>query len=237
MAKSETGNSDIQIELKRPLQNIEPPYGQCDRCQYVYDITDTRVCPICRCRGHKHWPDPELTELWYDAIAMWNEGKVELSAVVAAMYLESSVFHLIFWGTVWLDPELSWIGLDFDETAKKQKKIWAFLNSIRTHRDADEALKRIFGSTSHEMLVRVLGENDARRFWHNYHKLAEYRNNVVHKGRRSIFSIEGRPVRADLNSNAILDRCIRFVLYCWSVFAKLHNEFIHKPMWERKRNS
>ena len=125
-------NPDIQIEWKRPLQNIEPPYGQCDRCHYVF-VTASRICPICprdHQGGYTLWPDPELTELWYDAIAMWNERRVELSAVVAAMYFEGSVFHLIFWGTVWLDPELNWIGLNFDETANKDKQtskrpLWA----------------------------------------------------------------------------------------------------------------
>jgi hypothetical protein len=241
MLKSEIKSPDIRIELKRPLQNIEPPYGQCDRCHYVStEIVSNRICPNCRCNHqgeYTHWPDPELTELWYDAIAMWNEGRVELSAVVAAMYFESSVFHLIFWGAAWLDPKLNWRGLDFDRTAKKQKEIWTFLNSIRTRERTDAALKGIFGSTSREMLVKVLGENDARHFWYNYLRLAKYRNDVVHKGRRSIIRIDGTPVRSDRNSDAILYWCIRFVPYCWCVFAKLHNEFIYKPILERKKSS
>ncbi len=234
-------NPNIQIELKRPLQNVEPPYGQCDRCHYVStDIVSNRICPICRCNhqgGYNHWPDPELEELWQDAIAMWNEERVELSSVVAAMYFESSVFHLIFWGTVWLDPKLKWIDLDFDETAKKQKEIWAFLNSIRTRKSTNEALKRIFGLTGKEMLVKVMGENDAKSFWENYLMLAKYRNDIVHKGRRSIIRIEQTPVLSDPNSNARLDWCIKFILTCWCVFAKLHNEFIHKSMSERKKGS
>ncbi len=233
-------NPDTQIELERPLQNIEPPYGQCDRCHYVgTEIVSNRICPICQCNhqgGYNHWPDPELTELWYDAIAMWNERRVELSAVVAAMYFESSVFHLIFWGCGRPNHELSWRGLNFDETAKKQKEIWAFLNSIRTHKKTNKALKRIFGSTGREMLVRVLGENDARNFWSNYVRLAKYRNDVVHKGRRSIIRINGTPVRSDRNSDAILDWCIKFIRDCWSVFAKLHNEFIHKSLSEIKKD-
>jgi hypothetical protein len=179
----------------------------------------------------------ELIELWHDAIAVWNEQRVELSAVVATMYFESSVFHLIFWGTVWLDPKLNWIGLDFDETAKKQKEIWAFLNSIRTRKDTDEALKRVFGSTGKQMMVKVLGEDPAKFFWENYVKLAEYRNDVIHKGRRSIIRINQRPVLSDPNPNGILDWSIRFIPACWDVFAKLHNEFIHKPIWERKKKS
>lgn len=234
-------NPDIQIELKRPLQNTGPLYGQCDRCHYVSTkIVSNRICPICQCNhqgGYNHWPDPELEELWYDAIAMWNDRRVELSAVVAAMYFESSVFHLIFWGTVWIDPKLNWIGLDFDETAKKNKEIWAFLNSIRTRKKTNAALKRIFGSTDKEMLVRVLGENDANSFWDYYLKMNKYRNDVVHKGRRSIIRIDGTPVRSDRNFDTILDYCIKFIPDCWSVFSKLHNEFIHKSLSEGKIES
>jgi hypothetical protein len=241
MAKNEMGSTYIQMELKRPMQNIEPPYGQCDRCQYVsIDIVNTRICPVCRCKhqgGYKHWPDPELEELGYDAIAMCNEQRVELAAVVAAMYFESSVFHLMYWGCGWLDSELSWIGLDFNETAKKQKQIWSFLDSIRTRQATNKALKRIFGLTDQEMLIRVLGENEAESFLKDYRELAEYRNGVIHKGRRSIIRIDGIPVRSDRNSGAILDWCLEFIPACRSLFAKLHNEFLHKPMWERKRNS
>jgi len=233
-------NAEIEIELKRPLKNFEPPYAQCDKCHYVCtEIPQTRVCPVCKStyeQGYTHWPDVELTELWYDQIAMWNDERVELSAVVAAMYFESSVFHLIFWGTVWLDTKLNWIGLDFDETAKKQKEIWDYLNSIRSHKDTEAALKRLFNSTGQQMLTRVLEPDYAKHIWENYRKMAEYRNQVVHQGRRSVIRVTSlTPVVSDPNSEAMLDWCLKFVPACWNVFAKLHNEFIHKPMWERKQ--
>jgi hypothetical protein len=235
------GSPDMQFEFKRPMPNIEPPYGQCDKCQYVsMEIVNSRICPFCQCNhqgGYNHWPDPELEELWYDAIAMWNEQRIELSAVVAAMYFESSVFHLIFWGCGWLDSELSWIGLGPNEAVERYKEIWKYLNTIRTRKATDKALTRIFGLTGRQMLVRILGRDDAKTFWGNYRKLAQYRNNAIHKGRRSIIRTNGTPVRSDLNSVAILDWCLKFIPACWDLFAKLHNEFIHKPIWERKRNS
>jgi hypothetical protein len=233
-------NSDMEIELKRPLQNIEPPYGQCDKCHYVStEIANTRICPVCGCNhqsGYTHWPDVELIELWYDAVAMWNQQRVELSAVVAAMYFESSVFHLIFWGTVWLDPELNWIGAEFEELSDKQKRIWAFLNTIRSYEETNQSLKRVFGCDGQEMLIKVLGQDYAKFFWCEYRKLADYRNNVIHRGQRSIIRNNNQtPLISDPKAGEILDWCLKFIPACWNVFVKLHNEFIHKPMWERKQ--
>ena len=227
------------MNLKQASPNIESPYAQCDQCYYVSKkLKLQRICPVCQTnhqQGYTIWPDPELEELLTDEVAMYNQQRVELSAVVATMYFESSVFHLIFWGALWLDPKLNWIGLDSDEIPKKQKEIWAFLNSIRTHKNTDAALKRIFGLSGREMLIKVLGQDKANFFYQEYGNLADYRNKTVHQGRRSVIRRNNTPTISDPKANQILDWCLKFVYLCRDVFAKLHNEFIHKPMWERKQ--
>lgn len=230
----------IQFEFTRPLKTPKTPFGQCDKCHYVSkELVSQRICPICQAnyqQGYTIWPDPALEELWNNMVAMWNQQRVELAAVIAAMYFESSVFHLIFWGTVWLDPDLNWIGAEFSELPDKQKRIWTYLNSICSHKKTKQALKRVFGCQGQKMLVRVLGKDDAESFWREYRKLADYRNDIVHKGRISAIRITNQTsVISDPNSGAILNWCLKFVPNCWNVFAKLHNEFIHKPMWERKQ--
>lgn len=233
-------DENTQIELKRPLQIFEPQYGQCGRCQYVCtEIPRERVCPVCKGtfqEGYTCWPDPELTELWYDEIEMWNQKRVELAVVVAAMYLESSVFHLIFWGTGWLHPQLNWIGEPVEEYPKKQKQIWDYLNRIKSRKRTKAVLKELFGLTGREMLTRVLGQEKSKAFWENYLNLAEHRNDIVHRGIRSVIHRTNQSVVvSDPKSDEILDWCVRFIPVCWDVFAKLHNEFIHKPMWASKQ--
>ena len=236
--------SPIKIDLCRQQSGqLEAPqtlYGRCERCQHVStELASKRTCPICKgdCQeGYTLWPDPELEELWRDEVAMWNEQRVELAAVVSAMYFEASVFHLIFWATAWLDPELKWIGCSAEDFPDKERKIWAFLNSIRNLNDTEKALKRLFCCTGQEMLIKALGQDDAKSIWEEYRKLAEYRNKVIHQGRRSVIRTSGETlVTSDLKAGEILDWCLKFIPICWDVFSKLHNEYIHKPMWERKQ--
>ena len=152
------------------------------------------------------------------------------------MYFESSVFHLMFWGTVWLDPELNWIGTEFDDLPDKQRRIWTYLNTIRAYDATNQALKRVFGFEGQEMLTKALGADYAKFFWGEYRKLADYRNNVIHRGQRSIIRNNNQtPLISDPKAEGILDWCLKFIPACWNVFAKLHNEFIHKPMCERKQ--
>jgi len=228
----------IQIDLSRPKQSEETPYGQCDRCHYVgIEIANERTCPTCKAkmRDYTVWPDPELIELWHEEVAMWNQERVELAVVVAAMYFEASVFRMIYWGTVWLDPDLNWIGAEFNEIREKTERIWTFLNSIRSHKDTDAALKRLFGVSGQDMLKKVIGEKDAACFWENYRKLAAYRNKIIHCGKRAIYRAFGEPQVEESKAVEILNWCLCFIPTCWIVFSQLHNEYIHKPMWEKQQ--
>ena len=236
--------SPIKIDLCRQqsgqLEAPQTPYGRCERCQHVStELASKRTCPICKgdCQGgYTLWPDPELEELWRDEVAMWNEQRVELAAIVSAMYFEASVFRLIFWAAAWLDPELKWIGCSAEDFPGKERKIWAFLNSIRNINDTKAALERLFHSTRQQMLIKALGQDDAKCIWKEYRKLAEYRNDIIHKGKRAVLRGEnGQVLLADQNTEQILDWCLKFIPICWDVFSKLHNEYIHKPMWEKKQ--
>jgi hypothetical protein len=233
--------SPIKIDLIRPLDAPKTPYGRCEKCQYVStDLVSKQVCPVCNAnsqQGYTHWPDPELEELWFDEVEMWNQQRVEIAVVTAAMYFEASVFHLIYWATCWLDPDLHWLGCSFEEFPEKQRKIWSFLCTIKSPRETDKALKRLFKATGQEILKKVLGEDDADFFWEDYRKLSEYRNEVVHKGRRALYRVgDGSSVIVhESNAEKILDWCLRFIPICWNVFSKIHNEFIHKTMWKRKQ--
>jgi hypothetical protein len=236
--------SPIKIDLcRKPSVQLEipqTPYGRCEKCQYVStELVLKRTCPICKgdCQeGYTLWPDPELEELWRDEVAMWNDNRVELAAIVSAMYFEASVFHLMFLSAAWLDQELNWVGCSVEDFPDKERKIWDFLNSIRNRNDIEKALKRLFCCTSQEMLIKTLGQDDAKSILKEYRKLAEYRNKVIHQGKRSMIRTNGEtPVVSDPNSEAILDWCLKFIPICWNVFAKLHNEFIHKPIWEKEQ--
>ncbi len=217
----------ITIKDERPLTPPESPYHQCGHCQYVgTDIHIGQTCPACgnQVSGYASWPDRELLELWRDEVAMWNEQRVELAHVVDAMYFEASVFHLMFWGTVWLDPELNWIGVPFNETKDKEDRIWKYLYNIRSRKATNLALKRLYHVSWHEMLVRVLGNKEAESFYKNYLRLAKVRNQIVHRGKR-----------IDDNAGQLLNWCLIFVPKCWVVFSRLHNEYIHKPMLRCKQ--
>ena len=233
--------SPIKIELCRPFDTPETPYGRCENCQYVsMGLVSERRCPLCGSdaqQGYTIWPDPELAELWRDEVAMWNQKRAELAVVTAAMYFEASVFHLIYWATVWLDPDLNWIGCSLEEFADKEKRIWAHLDSIKSSQDTNAALEKVFGVRGKGMLENVLGAEDAAFFWENYQKLAEQRNHIVHRGSRIMYHRADGPQAAVAGSEPeqLLAWCLRFVPVCWEVFAKLHNEYIHEPMWERKR--
>ncbi len=231
----------IKIHLIRPLEVPKTPYGRCERCQYVSnDLVSNRVCPICNanCRqGYTLWPDPELEEIWNDEVAMWNQKRLELAVITAAMYFEASVFHLIYLATHLLDPDLNCIGCSCEEFRGKEERIWSFLRDIRTRDKTDEALKRVFGTTGKEILKKVLNDDNAKYFWDNYRRLSDYRNGIVHKGRRALYRLcdESRIVVHEPKAEEILNWSLIFIPVCWDVFSKIHNEFIHKPMWKRKQ--
>jgi hypothetical protein len=230
----------IKIDLSRPKKVEDSPYGICDHCLYVgTEIVSKRECPICHTnnQNYTNWPVPELIELWHEEVAMWNQERVELAVVIAAMYFEASVFSLIYQGTTLLDPELNWIGTAFDSIREKTERIWAFLYNIRTHNDTDAVLTRLFGASGRDMLIRILERNDADDYWDNYRKLAEYRNKIVHCGKRAIYRAFGEPQIEEPEAYNTLNWCLHFIPICWTVFSKLHNEYIHKPIWSRKQNS
>lgn len=228
----------IELALERPMKVPDSPYGQCSRCYYVCtDIPRARRCPVCGAQQQDYtkWPDPELQELWKEQADIWDQSKGELTVIIAAMYFEASVFHLIFWGTVWLDPQLNWIAANVEEAPDKQKRIWEYLDTIRSHQDTDEALKRLFGRDGKQMLRTVLADNDARDFWKNYLALAKARNQILHRGRRHTFTSKtGQAILCDPQYAKRLDWCLKWIPICWTVFSKLHNEYIHKPMWKNQ---
>lgn len=228
----------IRLELKRPMEPPASPYAQCGRCHYVgTDLLETGVCAACEreSRMWQDWPEPELIELWYDQVAMWNEERVELAHVVAAMYFEASVFRLIYWGTAWLDPELGWVGARITEVRNKKERIWNYLNRIRSHEATNRALRRLFNADGREMLTSVLGEEDAQFFWNNYLQLADYRNQIVHRGRRAVYRAveEGQRIVVEKTAGELLDWCLRFIPTCWVVFRGIWNEYVHKPLLTR----
>jgi|GEM_PF-5594858 len=228
----------ITLTLSRPMERPTSPYGQCGQCQYVgTDIHLGTDCPACggsQAQSCGVWPAPEFNELWDDIVFAWNNERAEIAAVVSAMYFEASVFDLIKWGTHWLDPDLNWIGAAFEEVREKSERIWEYLLSIRSYDATNDALKRLFGVNGKTMLQTVLGD-EAEPFWDNYRRLAEFRNQIVHKGRR----VWCRTVEVDHDRSAadrMLTASIYFVPRCWVVFSKLWNEYIYKPMLERRQN-
>jgi len=216
------------------MQVSDPPYGQCSSCYYVStDIPRAEKCPVCGAQQQNHtkWPDPELQELWKDQVDIWNQSKVELAVIIAAMYFEGSVFHLIFWGTVWLDPELNWIEASFEEGPDKKTRIWKYLDTLHSPQDTDKALRRLFGQCREQMLQTVLGDADTHSYWECYRDLAKERNQILHRGRRHVFTDENRQaILGDTRYGERLDWCLKWIPICWTVFSKLHNEYIHKPM-------
>ncbi|MCK4603034.1 MAG: hypothetical protein KAU28_11245 [Phycisphaerae bacterium] len=230
----------IEIDAKRPLTPPETPYGQCGHCQHVStEIRSKNYCPGCNKTRQSCgiWPEAELIELWHEEVAMWNDQRVELATVIAAMYFEASAFRLLYWGTVWLDPELNWIGAAFEEIKDKEKRIREFLYSIRSAKDTQAAFKKLFGVRGQEMLATTMGEKDASLFWNNYLQLADFRNQIVHKGRRAVYRAleKGRWTVVEKTFKEHLNWCLVFIPTCWVVFSRLHNEYIHKPMLARKK--
>ncbi|HEY3245837.1 MAG TPA: hypothetical protein VGM03_21050 [Phycisphaerae bacterium] len=222
----------IELHLTRPMTRPDSPYGQCGQCQYVgTDISLGLICPACgasQATACGVWPSPEFVELWDDVIFAWNENRPELCAVLCATYFEASVFNLIYYGTCWLDPELNWIGAAFGEVRDKSERIWEYLLRIRSTDATEQALRRLFGVDGKTMLETVLGA-EAKPFWDNYRRLAEFRNQIVHKGRRLWY----RTVNVNQDRAAadqMLAAGMFFVPTCWVVFSKLWNEYVHKPM-------
>lgn len=227
----------IALDLERPMERPESPYGQCGACQYVG--TDAHLggtCPACGqsfARSCGCWPNPEFIEIWDDVVFAYNHERVEMAAVASAMYFEAHVFDLIRWGTSWLDPDLNWIGAEFSEVREKTERIWQYLLTIKSNKATNEALKRLFDLDGRQMLESVLGPEDANAFWANYSNLADLRNRMVHKAMRVAYRT------VDVSSDGatgqqILTASIHFVPTCWVVFSKLWNEYIHKRMLARK---
>jgi hypothetical protein len=228
----------IELKLERPMQRPRSPYGRCGVCEYVgTDVRLRAVCPACgtmQAGSCGLWPSPEFEELWDDIVLAWNHKRAEVATVVSAMYFEASVFDLIRWGTHWLDPELNWIGASFEEVGDKSERIWAYLLSIRSPKATDNALKRLFGANGKTMLYAILGD-EAKAYWANYRRLADFRNEIVHRGRRVCY----RTI-TDNQDHSMAERMLKASMYwiptCWVVFSGLWNEYIHKPMLERKQN-
>jgi len=168
---------------------------------------------------------------------MWNQQMVELAIINAAMYVEVSVFHLIYWAIRWLDPDLNLLGCSFEEFPEKKKRIWSFLLSIKTRDKTEAILKRLFNANGKELLKKVLDVDDVEYFWDNYRKLSDYRNEIIHKGKRALYRIGdgSTAISHEPNAEEILNWCLMFIPICWDIFSKIHNEYIHKPMWKRKR--
>ncbi len=230
----------ISLNLEdRPMKPLSSPYGQCCNCYYIYEnISPEQQCPACSSlkQYHNPWPEDALIELWKEQVDIWNWGKVELSIIVAAMYFESSVFHLLYLGTAWLHPKLNRLDTSFEETPKKEEDIWKNLNKIRTRKATDVALQRVFGHSSKEMLRTVLGNAEADDYWKQYQELAKDRNQIIHRGRRhTVTDEEGRVIWKDSKAIEKLDWCLKWIPICWVVFSRLHNEYIHPPMWEKKK--
>ena len=226
----------ITLTLSRPMERPISSYGQCGQCQYVgTDIPLGTNCPACgasQAGACGLWPSPEFNELWDDVVFAWNNERAELAAVVSAMYFEASVFDLIKWGTHWLDPKLNWIGVAFEEVRTKSVRIWAYLGGIRSQPRTDQALKKLFGAGEQDMLRTVLG-SQADEFWANYRRLAEFRNQIIHKGRWVWYRTVGDVSQDRRPAEQMRTASMYFVPTCWVVFSKMWNEYIHKPMLAR----
>lgn len=175
-----------------------------------------------------------MMELWNDAVFAWNYEKAELATVIAAMQFEASTFFLLYWATVWLDPDLNWIGADFEELRDKNERIHAYLDTITTFDKTNDALTRVFGVGGKQMLRTVLGP-DADPLWANYTTCRHWRNKIAHCGKRIYYETIPANMRATQATarDQVLRASLRFVPECWVVFSKLWNEYIHKPMWAK----
>jgi hypothetical protein len=237
----------IRLSLEGPLDPVPAsPYCQCGNCHYVgSDVIAGRACPCCtkQLGGCSPWPDSTVPgcspiELWHEEVFCWNQRKAELATVVAAFHFEASLFHLFYYGTVWLDPDLNRIGARFDEVKDRNEKIWRFLDTLVTRRQINAAAKHLFGADCKSMLSTVLGD-DFRGFWREYSRCREWRNLFAHRGRRILYETVPRHMQRDAEQEQ--DRMLRaslvFVPTCWVVFSKLWNEYIHKSMLARKRDA
>ncbi|MGB2781863.1 MAG: hypothetical protein WBD63_10335 [Phycisphaerae bacterium] len=219
----------IEIPFDRPVEGPPSPFGQCGRCHQV--AIGPRTCSGCDAKlphGGDPWPRSEFAELWDDIVFAYNHERPEIAAVVSAEYFEASVFDLIYWGTVWLDPQLNWIGAAFEEVKSKEERIWVYLDQIRSRDATDEALQRLFAVTGRQMLEKVLGP-DAVPFWENYCRLDDLRNRIVHRGQRVWYRTIA-PQQDPLYAERILRASMEWVPTCWVVFSRLWNEYIHKAM-------
>jgi hypothetical protein len=190
----------IKFDLAhRPMAPLASPFGRCHHCYYVYaGVPPTGICPTCgsALAAHLPWPSDELMELWKEQIDNWNRRKVEAAVIMAAIYFESSVFHLLYLGMGWLDPELNWLDAPAEEIPGKMREIWRRLNAIRSRRATDKALSKLFGRSGIEMLKSVEGDKDAGYYLDQYRELTKHRNYIVHQGRRyTDTSEDGKVVR------------------------------------------
>ena len=78
------------------------------------------------------------------------------------------------------------------------------------------------------MLKKALGNDDADFFWEEYRKLSGYRNDIVHKGIRSLYRRDDGSIDVvhEPKFEDILNWCLRFIPICWVVFSKMHNKFL-----------
>ena len=116
----------------------------------------------------------------------------------------------------------------------KSERICDYLRGIRSQPGTEQALKKLFGAGEQDMLRKVLG-SQADEFWENYRRLAEFRNQIVHKGRRVWYRTVGDVSQDRRPAEQMLTASMYFVPTCWVVFSNLWNEYIHKPMLASKK--
>lgn len=229
----------IKLEFDRPLEAPDTPYRQCDTCQHIAIPNGPDAC-CAGCGGapaDRIWPEPELIELWHDEVFCWNHKKAELATVVAAMYFEASVFMLIFWRAYLLDPDLKCIGAPFAELKNRRVRIQKYLLMIRSPKATEKAIKKLFGVRRQEMLETVL-KGDASRFWATYEGCREWRNRIIHRGKRIYYETLAdrmRPRNVSARDRALC-ASLQFIPRCWVVFSRLWNEYIHEPLWAKQHS-
>ena len=219
---------------KHHMKPTPPPYRMCTRCKYVY-VSSKSECEVCNSASFGPWPEDELVQLWYEAIQLLNWRKVELLIIVATMYFESSVYHFLFLGNAWLDPELKTLGTNADVSMKNDMKIWKKLINLKSHKQTDDEFTRLFGISGKDMLMNVLGDKDGEYLWKRYLELRDQRNHIIHRGRRyTVTDDKGNLVWYQKQVGEQLEWCIKWIPRCWQVFAKLHNEYIQKAVWDKQ---
>lgn len=225
----------VKLDLNHcPMKYVPPPYKMCTRCKYVY-MSPESTCKMCNSTSCGPWPEDELVQLWTEAIQLWNLRKVELLIIVATMYFESSVFHFLYLGNAWLDPDLKTLGATANVSVKNNKQIWAKLIGLRSQKLIDQEFRRLFRRSGREMLKNVLGNEDGDHFWQRYLELRDHRNHIVHRGRRyTVTDDEGNLIWHQRQVGRQLDWCLRWIPFCWQVFSRLHNDYIQEAIWDNQ---